>query len=78
MQTANELTARGVAFYDCWLSGFGGGKGFFFEEQTKPTILFYSAMTGDALVIENGFYLGAEIDLLRILTGLSKYDQCQN
>jgi hypothetical protein len=35
------------------------------EEQAETAFLLYASMAADAFLIENGFYIGVEIDLFR-------------
>src|SRR5690606_5255650 len=60
-QSPDEFAMFRITGYNRRLSRLSLSKGFLHEEEAQPTILFYSTVARDAVFVDNGFYLGAEI-----------------
>ena len=60
-QPPNHFAAVGVAGNNSKFARFGRGEGFVFEQQREPRRFFDAPVAGDAVFVEQRFYLGIVI-----------------
>ncbi len=70
---SHEFTAIGVTGNDGGLARFGGRQGLFSEKQTESAFRFYTSMTTDTFLIQQGLDIGIVINR-RFLKGHKIYD----
>ena len=62
--SSDQFAVRCIAGNDNTFPRFGCVDSFVSEEETEVGVLLYSAMTGDAMFVEDGLDFCAEIDLI--------------
>lgn len=61
-QPLDEFAGGGTSWDDRGMSGFGRGEGLLFKQQAKSSAFFHASMAGDAVLVEDGFDFGTEIN----------------
>src|SRR5690606_24084696 len=60
----DKITVRRIATPDGPLARLRGGKSLILEQQAEAAVLLHPPMAADAMLIDDGFYIGTEINAL--------------